>query len=182
MKRKGLTLLELILAMTMLSIFVLASTSLNFFALRAANFNAEETRLQNQLEYVLQDMQKYLPKSRRPLATEGQIWQSLPTGEMLTVTDENDPSITADNVLISYSFVGTSIDRCMGSSCATLSQGYLMKKPGSNQVFEIVPNSDDKLIRVNLAAQTTKKYGSVEKTVSVNGASRLFFLRGAEPT
>jgi hypothetical protein len=61
-----------------------------------------------------------------------------------------------------------------------LSSNGLIVRPGSTGIFEMAPGSDNKLVKVNLAAQTTKPYGSINKTVSVNGASKLFLFRGGE--
>jgi type II secretory pathway pseudopilin PulG len=183
MKNKALTLLELILAMTMLSIILAASGSLNLFVFRAANLTAEEIKLQNQLEYVLKDMEEHLLETRSQ--DDPPIWQTFEGGgEVLTVTDENDPSGTDDDVLVKYQYTpGTSevrpaIVRCMttivteATTCTTVSQDFVIKKPDASHVFKV---SDSKLIKVNLAAQA-EKHG---KIITIEG-TRSYLLRGSE--
>jgi len=169
-KRKGLTLLELILALTMLSIILVASGSMNLFVLRAANFTAEESRLQNQLEYVLKDMDVYLTDSR---LDEAANVVDCANGNCIKLLgpDLNDKYVSP----LSYAYDG--VAKQLSRNGTVLSSGLLIQKPGSNAVFEIA-DSDNKLIRVNLAAQT-EKHG---KIIRIEGTSRMFFLRGTEPT
>lgn len=191
MKNEGLTLLELILALTMLSIILVASGSLNIFLIRAANLNAEEVKLQNHLEYVFKDLEVHLLESRPPKLESDpaeELLENLGSAEQLNVIQEKDPSTATDNQVVRYWFGlathnGNALRRCVQkrigeSVCVTISEGLLMKKPGSGRVFEVVQNSKDRLIRVNLAVQTERN----GKKIAPNGASRLFFMRGADPT
>lgn len=175
-RKKGLTLLELILALTMLSIILVASGSLNLFVLRAANLTAEETRLQNQLEYVFKDMNIHM--------TESSLDKT-----------ENDTNCTDENCLIlkdssgtqfKYDYAETSpgsnvfqLSREQGANISILSE-ILVPTWEDDGITEMpifkIKDSENKLVEVNLSAQTTKP----GKTIRIESASRSFFLRGRE--
>jgi prepilin-type N-terminal cleavage/methylation domain-containing protein len=178
-QEKGLTLLELILALTMLSIILVASGSLNLFVLRAASFNAEETRLQNELEYVFKDMEVYLTDSR--LDTETVLDSGtnaihcVDNGGVcikLFGPDANDNYVSP--LFYDYNVAAKQLSR----NGTVLSSDFLIPRPGSPAIFEVRPGSDNKLVQVNLAAQNPDKHG---KTITIEGSSRMFFLRGVEP-
>jgi prepilin-type N-terminal cleavage/methylation domain-containing protein len=174
--RKGLTLLELILAMTMLSIILLASGSMNVFVMRAANLNAQEARLQNELEYILRDMEMHVTESGYDLGKAAPCAKPDEPKNCILMQDSN-------NQLLAYIYVPGPVGGVMyrfheGEGLTELSSGVLIPTPGTTEIFQIEPNSNNKLVRVNLAAQG-ERYG---KTVTIGGTSKLFLIRGGEQT
>lgn len=183
-RQKGLTLLELILALTMLSIILVASGSLNLFVLRAANLNAEETKLQNELEYVFKDMEIHLSGARLDEVANASCEANNGNCIKLFAIDEDLGTWAPMSYEVSVGLDGISLIRC---NYGTPEEPCDMRKMGSNlthkvdnagsplPVFEIV-DSNNKLVRVNLAAQTEKH----KKIIRIEG-SRMYFLRGVEP-
>ena len=171
-KQKGLTLLELILALTMLSIILVASGSMNLFVLRAANLTAEETRLQNQLEYVFKDMDVHMSESSLDKAANDANCSS---GNCLILKN-------ADGIQYKYDYQENGSDPPLLLRDQTVLSDSVAPKLESDGITPMtifkIRDSENKLVEVNLSAQTTK-HG---KTIRIEGASRSFFLRGAEPT
>ncbi|MBI3999971.1 MAG: prepilin-type N-terminal cleavage/methylation domain-containing protein [Candidatus Omnitrophica bacterium] len=170
---KGLTLLELILALTILSFILFASSSLGLSAIRLLDvFVSEEIRLQNELRYVIRYLEKDLRGGREP-----DVRDCAPNADCtIRVT-------AADDSVIEYRYTrqtGGMVRSIIGGNASdVISSGTLVPKieaGAAQSIFEIVPESDDKLVEINLSAQRATRDGS--KTITLPGISETIMLRG----
>lgn len=175
-RQKGLTLLELILALTILSVVVLASSNLNLSAIRLTDLVARDTQVQNELQYVLRDLKLHLMGSHDPITDCSSV-----------NFDCSFQIIDANNELVSYTYTASNARRLVRSAegkVVVLSEGMLIPNPktvldGAGvpkplPVFEIVPGSGDKLVRVSFSAERTVS----GNTIALEGVSESILLRG----
>ncbi|MBI1977905.1 MAG: prepilin-type N-terminal cleavage/methylation domain-containing protein [Candidatus Omnitrophica bacterium] len=177
MNRKGLTLLELILALTMLSMIFLAATTLNVSSVRLTAAVGDEVRLQNELQYVLRDIENNIVSGKNPVTTGV---PNCPSGaQCLQVTDPDE-----NRILYIYkptpapSTISRVIVPAGGGNSTTqiLSQGVLIPKTGKS-LFEI-PSGTDNLVQINITARLIKVYGGVPKIIRLPGITKSILLRG----
>ena len=194
-RKRGFTLMELILAMTILSIVLVAASSLAVSGLRFTKSNTSDIHWQNELQYILRDMERHLRAGKDP-----QI-------ERCDTSDPNEGPVCAMSVgtlsgdSITYRYnpvVGQqTLTREMrpladGQTDPILSRGKLVPRPitvdtnsipetkctpadtppTTCEMFEIVDGSKDKLIAVHLAFDGDES-GEMQ-------ISRSFLLRGDE--
>ena len=96
----GLTLLELILALTIFSIVILSGTVMSLSAARMGGPASEENRLWNELRYVFRDMEVNLQDGD---PTTLAVDRSVPNQVTLTVRKfDNTPSDPSDDKWVTY--------------------------------------------------------------------------------
>lgn len=179
MRKTGLTLLELILAMTILSGIVLAFSALNTSAARLSVSSNEEIRLQNELQYVVRDIELNILPFKNPVIAPATCNVS-PCTQTLQVEDTNGVLINMYTYTENGQFLTISkvISSDAGETLETLSTGILTKKRATDgqimSVFDIADN-DDNLVKINLAAQRVMNNG---RTVTLSGISKSILLRG----
>lgn len=171
-KNKGLTLLELVLALTIILIIVSAISVLSSSAARLTTNLGEGIRLQNELEYVLRDIELNIKSGKNPTVTSNPCPVSNPCLLTVTVTDANGNS---SNYTYTYNPVSKTISRTIANGVPqVLSVGVLIPKAGQS-VFFTPASSGNKLVEINLAAQKTAANG---ETISVPGITKSILLKG----
>ena len=184
--QSGLTLLELILALTILSIILLAGTSLGLDAMRFTGRVAEEVRLQKLVvQYVVRHMELNLRDGKSAQRAQG-LGCAAPVPALedwcVSVTVEQSGVPTA---IVSYLYESgakrISWQRVGGAdptgSLLSLSEGVLVpRKDNANNdlpIFEVT-GKNSSIVRVQLAAE--KQWNGL--TVRVPGAAKSILLRG----
>ena len=177
--KSGMSLLELILALTMLSIILVGIGSVNIFVMRATSLTAEETRLQNQLEYVLKDIDQYLTSASELVLT----------GNCPIIGDCVEVKYPDDAVLnYRYDEATKTLTRTDEGTTKVISAGLLVPQLKTDTENYPIFEKDDsdpnsRLIRVRFSAESDRDNAGNENDkyfhkIRIDGTSRTFYLHG----
>lgn len=179
--RSGLSLLELILAMTMLAIVILAGSHLDLAAVRMSNTIFGDVAVQNDLLYLLQLIEKDL--------TNANVIEIQPTPP----NPANTLRLNIDGQNIFYTFESdlsnvVTIKRKIGAIPGAADPALTTNTPGvtlmARMTTAVIPQPmpvideiavDERIIRLNLAAQRTMEN---QKLAAHSGLSKSIILRG----
>jgi Tfp pilus assembly protein PilX len=160
-KQKGLTLFELILALTMISVILFTTTTLNVAAARFTSNMSEEVRLHNQIHYVLRDIELNIRAGSNPTLSPSVC----PGTSCLQVTGPDGD----------IKYVYNSSDRTVSrvtTVTTVISSGVIIPKP-TKSIF-VIPVPAGPLVEINIAAETVRN----GKTITVPGITKSILLRG----
>ena len=116
---KSLTLLELLIALSLFSVIMLAVASIQYFSRFHVVTSERQSLLQNEISFALEHMSKYVSQGAGPLALERATG---PANGFRVRVDRNStptPADTNDDNWISYRLTGNPLR--LTCSCATIS-------------------------------------------------------------
>ena len=184
--QKGLTLIELILALAIVSFILLAGTSLNIASMRLTGGVNDELRLHNQIHYVLRDMELKLRDGKNPRTRVGaancQNLVNFAFDECVSVEVGN--AVPPTLVVYGYQNADRRVTRqdftTAPATSAVLSEFVLVPRVDDRTgaaipIFEIA-GLNNKIVRVQLAAEWVVN----GRTIEVAGSTKAILLRGGE--
>jgi len=167
-KRKGFTLLELILATVMISGVLFGITALNMASLRVTAGISERMRLENELLYLFRDMERNIRPAKDAALEELACAPNMPC-QVLQITD-------ADENLLYYLYHpgDRRVSKIVNGNSQDLATNVFIPKTGEHAVFAIDKSLQPPIVFVSLAAQSQLADGT---TVSIPAIRKSFLLK-----
>ncbi len=177
MTRRGISLVEIMIALALLSVVMLAVAALHSSSSRLSKSVQDEIKLRHELDYVLRDMERNLIAARNPIIDPAQIEGC--TTNCLSVQREDDTeTITIDYL---YDAGQKRITRRItnGAGAVTtdvLTTGVIVRVNGAGgavqPMFEIVEGEANDRVQVNISAESDGK--------TLPGITKSILLRGVK--
>ena len=175
---RGLTLLEMILALTFVSGIVLAGSALNLSAGRSTMMLSQEVKLRNDLEYILKRIEQGI-RDRQDVTFDLHGGLCAPGHQRQCFRAiQYYPGHFPDHSDNDYAYDPASSELWINESL--VSSGILKQKPGANAGDPPVPVFKvraDGLVEVTLGASRQIQIGTSTRTIQVPPITRIIPLR-----